>query len=199
MDTPEPTQPARHPNRTPSARRRPQRPARPTDDDEWQRTARASGATNGTRCAARTPRGGPGLHRAGKYYTITELNEAKPKDMLAIAKEFSVTDITPATEQAGADFGSSRRRRSAGPRLPRRACSRSTRRLRIPRAASLLPAMTTSTSRSPGAALRPPHRRLRHRHGPRPERQREVLRPPAGRSGQRPRPEVAKRRPTSRT
>ncbi|MGH2490935.1 MAG: Rho termination factor N-terminal domain-containing protein, partial [Candidatus Limnocylindria bacterium] len=32
-----------------------------------------------------------------KYYTITELNEAKPKDMLAIAKEFGVTDITPAT------------------------------------------------------------------------------------------------------
>ena len=29
-----------------------------------------------------------------KWYTITELSEAKPKDMLAIAKELGVTDIT---------------------------------------------------------------------------------------------------------
>ncbi|HYK98452.1 MAG TPA: transcription termination factor Rho, partial [Candidatus Acidoferrales bacterium] len=29
-----------------------------------------------------------------KYYTITELNEAKPKDLLAYAKEFGVTDIS---------------------------------------------------------------------------------------------------------
>ncbi len=31
-----------------------------------------------------------------KYYTITELTEAKPKDLLAIAKEFGAADITPA-------------------------------------------------------------------------------------------------------
>jgi transcription termination factor Rho len=31
---------------------------------------------------------------ARKYYAITELNEAKPKDLLAIAKELGVTDIT---------------------------------------------------------------------------------------------------------
>ena len=30
-----------------------------------------------------------------KFYTITELTEAKPKDLLAIAKEFGVSDITP--------------------------------------------------------------------------------------------------------
>jgi len=55
-------------------------------------------ATNGGTATATATRREPAPPTPSrKYYTITELNEAKPKDMLAIAKEFGVTDITPAT------------------------------------------------------------------------------------------------------
>ena len=53
-----------------------------------------SAATNGPAATA-TRREAPPAAPSRKYYTITELTEAKPKDLLAYAKEFGVTDITP--------------------------------------------------------------------------------------------------------
>ena len=54
----------------------------------------ASAATNAP-AATVTRREAPPAAPSRKYYTITELTEAKPKDLLAYAKEFGVTDITP--------------------------------------------------------------------------------------------------------
>ena len=51
-------------------------------------------ASEGAPAAPAPRREAPPAAPARKYYTITELNEAKPKDLLAMAKEFGVTDIT---------------------------------------------------------------------------------------------------------
>ena len=104
MDTPEPTQPqATEPNTTTATSAATSEPS----GSNATNTA-TNGPTNGPAAPATrrdpTPAapGGAAPRSASeasvrKYYTITELNEAKPKDMLAIAKEFGVTDITPAT------------------------------------------------------------------------------------------------------
>ncbi len=100
MDTPEPTQP-QTPESNPTAA------ATPTTTETNGAGGPSNGPTNGPAAPATrrdappaAPGGGPRSASEAsvrKYYTITELNEAKPKDMLAIAKEFGVTDITPAT------------------------------------------------------------------------------------------------------
>ena len=94
MDTPEPTQP-KTPEQTPTAA------ATPTTND-----ANGTNGANGPASVVTNGPAAPATRRdatppppSRKYYTITELNEAKPKDMLAIAKEFAVTDITPATNK----------------------------------------------------------------------------------------------------
>ena len=95
MDTPETTQP-QTPEPTTTAAAAP-----PTSDTNGTNAptngnAPANGPTNAPAAQA-TRREPTPAAPSRKYYTITELNEAKPKDMLAIAKEFAVTDITPAT------------------------------------------------------------------------------------------------------
>ena len=57
-------------------------------------TTNGGPATNGPTTAPR--REAPPAVPSRKYYTITELNDAKPKDLLAMAKEFGVSDITAA-------------------------------------------------------------------------------------------------------
>src|SRR5262249_52099134 len=65
-------------------------PERPTASASPAEAPAAPTNGNGPATARRdAPPAAPGR----KYYTITELTEAKPKDLLAIAKEFSVTDI----------------------------------------------------------------------------------------------------------
>ena len=89
MDTPEPTQgQAPEPNPTTAA-------TPPTSDTNGT-NGPSNGPTNGPAAVATRREAAPPAP-SRKYYTITELNEAKPKDMLAIAKEFGVTDITPVT------------------------------------------------------------------------------------------------------
>jgi len=92
LDTPEPTQPQIPEANTPAAT-----PAAASETNGANATTvPGNGPTNGP-AAQVTRREAPPPVPSRKYYTITELNEAKPKDMLAIAKEFGVTDITPAT------------------------------------------------------------------------------------------------------
>ena len=88
MDTPEPTQP-QTPDANPTA-------ATPPASETNGPNGPSNGPTNGPAAPATRREAAPPAP-SRKYYTITELNEAKPKDMLAIAKEFGVTDITPAT------------------------------------------------------------------------------------------------------
>jgi len=95
LDTPEPT-------KGQGSETNPSTPATPAASDTTG-TSGANGPSNGptngpTAPATRRDAAPPAPSR--KYYTITELNEAKPKDMLAIAKEFGVTDITPTTAKA---------------------------------------------------------------------------------------------------
>jgi transcription termination factor Rho len=104
LDTPEPTQ-----GEASEAKQSAASTPTPTETNSTSGTTTpTNGPSNGpatvaTRREAAPPVPGGGGARsaseasARKYYTITELNEAKPKDMLAIAKEFGVTDITPAT------------------------------------------------------------------------------------------------------
>jgi transcription termination factor Rho len=89
LDTPEPTQ-GQTPEPTPNTTA----PSAPSETSGTN--SPSNGPTNGPAAPA-TRREATPPAPSRKYYTITELNEAKPKDMLAIAKEFSVTDITPAT------------------------------------------------------------------------------------------------------
>jgi len=92
LDTPEPTQPQTPEANTPAAT-----PAAASETNGANATTvPGNGPTNGPAPQV-TRREAPPPVPSRKYYTITELNEAKPKDMLAIAKEFGVTDITPAT------------------------------------------------------------------------------------------------------
>src|SRR5712691_9798691 len=88
LDNPEPT-----PQANPEQSTAPANPAETSTPSAP--TNGGAAATNGPTAPAR--REAPPAAPPRKYYTITELNEAKPKDMLAIAKEFGVTDITPAT------------------------------------------------------------------------------------------------------
>src|SRR5687768_7882665 len=88
LDTPEPTQPQTpEPNPTAAATPPTSAPSGPNGP--------SNGPTNGPAAPATRREAAPPAP-SRKYYTITELNEAKPKDMLAIAKEFGVTDITAA-------------------------------------------------------------------------------------------------------
>jgi transcription termination factor Rho len=98
LDNSEPTQP-QAPGTTPGAAT-----TSPTSDASSSAPANgptgngpASNGPGNSPAAPATRREAAPAAPSRKYYTITELNEAKPKDMLAIAKEFSVTDITPAT------------------------------------------------------------------------------------------------------
>jgi len=89
LDNPEPTPQA---NTEHSAA-----PTSPTDTSAP--AAETNGGAPSTNGPAAPARPAASATPARKYYTITELNDAKPKDMLAIAKEFNVTDITPQTNK----------------------------------------------------------------------------------------------------